>query len=411
MSLSLPRMIPGSPLKSTVSRFAQASSGYGATCLRWCLDSGAANLVKSDTLWYVSDHRPAHTEIEPPYMTTNLNFSPSNLDRVATADYWKALNPGMSITDYPFQTPIDSRVRVTTAEVTRCVQQIREEGHFRLAAALPRDRMTRMAQAMENIVAAGYPPAFAYVYDDFWLVFRDLAPLLIPLYGEGYRIVTNLWAWHISPSDTDHGFKPHRDMVGKNTLRSDGSPIYGTVWIPLTDVTTQHACIYVLPTNRDPNVPSKLENFSVPQESVQAIRALPAEAGSVLGWNTYALHWGSRSSRWANGPRISIATYIKRAEERTLNSVSVQPNQFVSLEARLAVIGLNMVHYDADSITEARYPAKLMKFCDQYTRKFSQPATAQHQAVPTKPVVEKVGRNVPCPCGSGKKYKHCHGQT
>jgi len=24
--------------------------------------------------------------------------------------------------------------------------------------------------------------------------------------------------------------------------------------------------------------------------------------------------------------------------------------------------------------------------------------------------VPKVGRNDPCPCGSGKKYKHCHGQ-
>ena len=23
---------------------------------------------------------------------------------------------------------------------------------------------------------------------------------------------------------------------------------------------------------------------------------------------------------------------------------------------------------------------------------------------------DKVGRNAPCPCGSGKKYKHCHGQ-
>ena len=22
----------------------------------------------------------------------------------------------------------------------------------------------------------------------------------------------------------------------------------------------------------------------------------------------------------------------------------------------------------------------------------------------------KVGRNEPCPCGSGKKYKHCHGR-
>jgi uncharacterized protein YecA (UPF0149 family) len=24
--------------------------------------------------------------------------------------------------------------------------------------------------------------------------------------------------------------------------------------------------------------------------------------------------------------------------------------------------------------------------------------------------VEKIGRNQPCPCGSGKKYKHCCGR-
>ena len=29
---------------------------------------------------------------------------------------------------------------------------------------------------------------------------------------------------------------------------------------------------------------------------------------------------------------------------------------------------------------------------------------------PTVRHTEKVGRNDPCPCGSGKKYKHCHGK-
>jgi len=32
---------------------------------------------------------------------------------------------------------------------------------------------------------------------------------------------------------------------------------------------------------------------------------------------------------------------------------------------------------------------------------------------PAQPVVRqtiKVGRNEPCPCGSGKKFKHCHGK-
>jgi preprotein translocase subunit SecA len=30
-----------------------------------------------------------------------------------------------------------------------------------------------------------------------------------------------------------------------------------------------------------------------------------------------------------------------------------------------------------------------------------------------RPVVveDRVGRNEPCPCGSGKKYKHCHGRN
>ena len=37
--------------------------------------------------------------------------------------------------------------------------------------------------------------------------------------------------------------------------------------------------------------------------------------------------------------------------------------------------------------------------------------TGAAQAEPPKPVraAAKVGRNDPCPCGSGKKYKKCHG--
>ena len=40
--------------------------------------------------------------------------------------------------------------------------------------------------------------------------------------------------------------------------------------------------------------------------------------------------------------------------------------------------------------------------------------SSEGQAVARQPVVRdqpKVGRNAPCPCGSGKKYKHCHGKA
>ena len=35
---------------------------------------------------------------------------------------------------------------------------------------------------------------------------------------------------------------------------------------------------------------------------------------------------------------------------------------------------------------------------------------SQPEQVQVKRAVPKVGRNDPCPCGSGKKYKYCHGQ-
>ncbi|HVN42228.1 MAG TPA: preprotein translocase subunit SecA [Steroidobacteraceae bacterium] len=37
------------------------------------------------------------------------------------------------------------------------------------------------------------------------------------------------------------------------------------------------------------------------------------------------------------------------------------------------------------------------------------PVTGPEQLVPVVREGRKVGRNEPCPCGSGKKYKHCHG--
>ena len=45
----------------------------------------------------------------------------------------------------------------------------------------------------------------------------------------------------------------------------------------------------------------------------------------------------------------------------------------------------------------------------------SRPATLLRQQAPVRNPQDpqswgKVGRNEPCPCGSGKKFKHCHGR-
>jgi preprotein translocase subunit SecA len=37
-------------------------------------------------------------------------------------------------------------------------------------------------------------------------------------------------------------------------------------------------------------------------------------------------------------------------------------------------------------------------------------ANANHMPTAVVREGEKIGRNDPCPCGSGKKYKQCHGK-
>jgi preprotein translocase subunit SecA len=51
---------------------------------------------------------------------------------------------------------------------------------------------------------------------------------------------------------------------------------------------------------------------------------------------------------------------------------------------------------------------------DQATRDTEAAMRAQNQPTKVEPIRRehpRVGRNDPCPCGSGKKFKQCHGRT
>jgi preprotein translocase subunit SecA len=52
-------------------------------------------------------------------------------------------------------------------------------------------------------------------------------------------------------------------------------------------------------------------------------------------------------------------------------------------------------------------PAPLLGADDPRAYAAGAPRPEQETALRDGP---KIGRNDPCPCGSGKKYKHCHGQ-
>jgi preprotein translocase subunit SecA len=65
---------------------------------------------------------------------------------------------------------------------------------------------------------------------------------------------------------------------------------------------------------------------------------------------------------------------------------------------------------DVEAVEPAPAPSNVQYHHADYDEALAQ---AENQPVEQKPFVrgsEKIGRNDPCPCGSGKKYKQCHGK-
>ncbi|NRF49106.1 preprotein translocase subunit SecA [Pseudomonas stutzeri] len=94
---------------------------------------------------------------------------------------------------------------------------------------------------------------------------------------------------------------------------------------------------------------------------------------------------------------------IKRDSIRVLSHVQVRREDPAEEEARLR--------------REAEELAKRMQFQHAEVSALDQPEEQPEVAVQPDVAVApvrtepKIGRNEPCPCGSGKKYKHCHGQV
>ncbi|MBZ0166784.1 MAG: SEC-C domain-containing protein, partial [Candidatus Omnitrophica bacterium] len=69
----------------------------------------------------------------------------------------------------------------------------------------------------------------------------------------------------------------------------------------------------------------------------------------------------------------------------------------------------NFVHDDAQGLENVARSVGSDETSGQPRSKFS-PSEPPPKAVPVTKQGPKVGRNDPCPCGSGKKHKKCCGQ-
>ena len=261
------------------------------------------------------------------------------------SDYWAKLCPELSLEGGTAGAVVEAVTLDVDAEKSY-VESFVQDGYFRTEPLFTSSAITRMRTGIENLRKAGWPPVFSFVYDQFWQISRtpSMLNMLSKMLGPNYRQSSDIWCYYIPPISGAKGWPPHTDGIEM--------PHRLTIWIPMLDATIDNACMYVIPRS---NTPKSLGEFhhlkSVSladlRTLLQGSRALPARAGSVLGWDFGLIHWGSSSTRLAQ-PRISIAMEFigdkaipKNIECPLLDALGELP----SFSQRLHAIGKSLLEY------------------------------------------------------------------
>jgi hypothetical protein len=215
-------------------------------------------------------------------------------------------------------------------------------GYVHMPNLQPRADTERLAEAVRRLVNANFPPVFAMVYDEFWKPVYALGEVLKAGFGSDYRMLPDIWLWHVDPARDESGWRPHRER-GHEALFPDGRPKSLSVWMALSKATPRNSCMYIVPADRDPTYGTAEDtkwNFALPD-----VRALPAEAGDVFMWTQALLHWGGHAMPCSEPPRISIAFEFQHAGVEPFDHPLIEPLAIVPFEDRLRLIGKQLLQY------------------------------------------------------------------
>ena len=255
-------------------------------------------------------------------------------------EFWQAFAPQLHIVDIE-GLQRHPPVLMTTAQQEVAAAQVRHEGYLQASIQWGLD-LRPMVNAVRSLSNADLSPAFAIVYDEFWIPYYRLHFMLSGLLGDGYRLLPDFWVWNIDPKKGGAGWTPHRDK-GRRALFPDGSPKAVTVWIPLSPATPLNSCMYIVPAMHDPTYGTedeKIWKFDYP-----SIRALPAQPGDFFIWNQAVLHWGSKSSTQGQESRISMAVEFQRGDIEPFNQPLIEPLKLLTFEARLKLVARQILQY------------------------------------------------------------------
>lgn len=257
-------------------------------------------------------------------------------DDLCAAAFWRSFAPSLRISDDALASDAGANDLETFA------QRMRRDGYFNGRHARLDGLAPGLADAVGRCVNVGLPPVFIWAFDEAWVGFHALKPVISRFLGEDYKLLPAFWAWHVDPRKGERGWGPHRD--NSRSLAPDGAPMALTCWIPLTEATPLNSCMYIVPAHLDPyyGQPTTPQSL-LPDLSVA--RALPAKPGEFLIWNQVVLHWGSPSSEFAEHPRISMALEFQRADIATSRQPLLDADKLPSFEMRMRLIAMQIRQY------------------------------------------------------------------
>lgn len=267
------------------------------------------------------------------------------LSQAEDTAFWLALCPAMTIQgEAPVPLASLSSLGVDQEGWSQRLTRLHEEGYMKLEPWLSKEEAAQLAATVQQVEASLGIPVFALVYDAFWQLIPRLAGLLEEVLEGSFRVLPDIWVWLLHPEKQDKGWGIHRDR-NRHTLTPEGKPRTLSLWIALTDATTDNGCIHVLPAFADPDYTEAKADYTFSLKTLQAVRALPVKAGSVLCWTQHLVHWGGQASRFATHPRISVAFELQRSDLPAFSNPLMPAETMPSFPMRLGLIARQILQY------------------------------------------------------------------
>ncbi len=263
-------------------------------------------------------------------------------DTLGEPDFWRRLNPQLTISETPIAPRLEP-VPLPHADAVAHADFLQQEGYLLAPQVFDPAAIAPLREAVDRIVAQGLPPGMAWVYDEFYSLFHRIERVLEPMLGSAPLLLPrNFWVFHVPPGRAGRAgfgaYGPHRDHYLDRAFLAGERPSVMNVWIPLTDVTPLDSCMYVVHPDGDEDYWTEVSDIRDDAFDLTDIRAVPAPAGSVVAFSTRAAHWGSRSSRYATGPRIAVTCAMQRRDAAPFCTEVLDVAQPLSFDRRWALI-------------------------------------------------------------------------